>query len=138
MTFAPALPLHDHIDQRKGVNPSPPAETEPDLDHKWLVNAQVFVDEKTAKHAVLRQSFHAKEGQRIEALDVICGLCRRHYEDLTGENVCSAKVNNEHLIGGDQSVRAKRKHPPRPAGTIIMPAPRINRRGIDAYLRGEI
>lgn len=112
------------------------APKEPDLSHTWIVAAEVEVDLKVAKHANLRQSFRAKDGQRIDALEVYCRGCRRPLEDVADEP-CAAKIDNTHLIGGDQSVRAKRKVPVVPAGSRVVPGPPINRRGIDAVLRGE-
>lgn len=129
MTELPIQPLPD-----KAPNENPP---EKDLSHKWCVNAQVFVDAKVAKIADFRGSFRVKEQTRIEALDVICADCRRPYEDVA-DQACAAKIDNRHLIGGDQREREKRKKPNLPPGAVIVPGPRINRRGIDAYIRGEV
>ena len=41
-----------------------------DLSHDWIVAANIAVDYKTAKHANFRLSFKAKDGQRIDALEV--------------------------------------------------------------------
>lgn len=108
-----------------------------DLSHVWVANAQVFIDAKTAKHADFRGSFRVKEATRIEALDVICSLCRRAYEDVA-DRPCAAKIDNQHLIGGDQREREKRKKNTLPPGAVIVPGPRINRYGIDAVIRGEL
>ena len=115
-------------------NPAPK-----DLTHQWIVAAMIRVDHKTAKHADFRGSFRVKEQQRIEALETYCEHCKRAFDEVA-DVPCAAKINNEHLIGGDQSVRAKRKVYNLPPGVtaIPIPAPRINRRGIDAYIRGEI
>lgn len=110
---------------------------EKDLSHDWLVNAQVYVSAKVAKHADFRGSFRVKEETRIEALDVICGGCRRAYEDVA-DQVCSAKIDNQHLIGGDQRERAKRIVNKLPANAVVVPGPRINRYGIDAVIRKEL
>lgn len=124
------------------LNPIPdktPNETVPvkDLSHVWVVNAQVYVDAKVAKIADFRGSFRVKEQTRIEALDVICGGCRRAYEDVA-DKVCQAKINNQHLIGGDQREREKRKKPNLPPGAVVVPGPRIHRYGIDAVIRKEL
>ena len=129
MTELPTTPLPN-----KEPNQSVP---ERDLSHDWLVNAQVYVDAKTAKRADFRGSFRVKEDTRIEALDVICGGCRRAYEDVA-DQACSAKIDNRHLIGGDQREREKRKKPNLPPNAVIVPGPRINRYGIDAVIRGEL
>jgi hypothetical protein len=50
---------------------------------------------------------------------------------------CSAKIDNQHLIGGDQRERAKRIVNPLPPNAVIVAGPRINRYGIDAVIRGE-
>lgn len=106
-----------------------------DLSHVWVVAAEVQVTPKIAKIADHRGSFKTAEGQRIDALDVYCKGCRRPFDEVTGED-CSAKVDNRHLIGGDQSTRAKRKIPkPLPASRVV-PGGRIQRRGIDAYVGG--
>ena len=105
---------------------------EPDLSHRWVVNAQVEVDAATAKYADFRGSFRAKEQTRIDALDVMCGECRRHFEDVADEP-CAAKINNEHLRGGPIGERRKRKVF-EPVGAVV-PGPRIDRRGVQ-YLVG--
>jgi len=127
------LPITTPIPNKKPNEKVP----EKDLSHNWLVNAQVFVDAKTAKHADFRGSFRVKEQTRIEALDVICGDCRRPYEDVA-DQPCSAKIDNQHLIGGDQRERAKRIVNKLPANAVIVPGPRINRYGIDAVIRKEL
>ncbi|WP_404949173.1 hypothetical protein HFP70_35920 [Streptomyces sp. ARC14] len=45
-------------------------------------------------------------------------------------------LDNRHLIGGDQSVRAKRKMPTPPPNARLVPGGRIERRGIGAYVAG--
>lgn len=107
--------------------PSDPDDTGPDLTHTWIVNAQVEVDYKTAKYADFRGSFRAKTETRINALDVMCGDCRRHFEDVADEP-CSAKINNEHLRGGPIGERQKRKVFENVG--VVVPGPRIDRRGI--------
>lgn len=99
-----------------------------DVSHEWVVNAQVPVDEKTAKYADFRGSFRAKTETRIEVLDTMCALCRRHFEDVA-DQACSAKINNEHLRGGPIGERKKRKVFPNVG--VVTPGPRIDRRGID-------
>ncbi|MEU1592790.1 hypothetical protein ABZ468_07990 [Streptomyces sp. NPDC005708] len=120
---------------------APPAEAPaeekpaPDLSHTWVVAAEVEVTPKIAKIADHRGSFKAVEGQRVDALEVYCKGCRRPYDEVTGED-CEAKIDNRHLIGGDQSTRAKRKIPVPPANAKIIPGGRIQRRGVDAYVSG--
>ena len=121
---APKPPMEERIAAEKDTNP---------LCHDWIVAAEVPVDTKTAKHADLRQSFRAQEGMRIDALEVYCRRCRRPLDEV-GDASCAAKVDNTHLIGGDQTQRAKRKIP-QPPGKIIQ-TPVIQRRGIDAYING--
>ncbi|WP_245936546.1 hypothetical protein [Streptomyces cahuitamycinicus] len=114
----------------------PPAEEEkPDLSHVWVVAAEIEVVPKVAKVADYRGSFKATEGQRIDALEVYCKGCRRPYDEVTGQD-CSAKIDNRHLIGGDQSTRAKRKIPVPPKNARVVPGGRIERRGINAYVGG--
>ena len=112
----------------------PPA---PDLSHEWVVAAMIRVPGNVAKAADFRGSFRLKADQRIEALDTYCQKCKRPLDEAY-DTVCQAKVNNEHLIGGNQSERAKRKHYRPPSNAILLPGARINRRGTNAVLRGEI
>lgn len=109
-----------------------------DLAHTWLVAATMEVDDATAKHAAFRLSFKVKVEDRVDALEVYCGGCRRPYYDVALDP-CAAKINNEHLIGGDQRERAKRKAPaPLGAGQTIIPGPRVNRRGIEAVVGKQV
>ncbi|MFM9629843.1 MULTISPECIES: hypothetical protein [Streptomyces] len=115
----------------------PPAvkEEAPDLAHVWVVAAEVEVTPKIASVADYRGSFKAAEGMRIDALEVYCKGCRRPYDEVKGTD-CAAKIDNTHLIGGDQSKRAKRKVPTPPTNARIIPGGTINRRGIGAYVSG--
>ncbi|MCG8971763.1 hypothetical protein JRC61_40415 [Streptomyces sp. CL12-4] len=116
--------------------PAPPApEPKPDLSHVWVVAAEIEVAPKIASIADYRGSFKAPEGQRVEALEVYCRGCRRPYDEVKGDD-CAEKIDNRHLIGGDQSKRAKRKIPVPPANARIIPGGTINRRGIGAYVAG--
>jgi hypothetical protein len=133
---APAAPEPDQVTVPQ---PKPPASEEPleapDLSHVWVVAAEIEVTPKIAKTADYRGSFKAAEGQRIDALEVYCRGCRRPYDEVTGQD-CAAKIDNRHLIGGDQSTRAKRKIPIPPPNARVVPGGHIQRRGIDAYMRG--
>lgn len=113
----------------------PPTVPEADLSHAWIVAAEIQVEPRIASIADFRGSFKTAAGQRVDALEVYCKGCRRPYEDVKGKD-CAEKVDNRHLIGGDQSVRKKRKLPPPPKGTRIIPGERIQRRGIGAYMAG--
>ena len=116
--------------------PNTPRTTDrPDLNHEWVVAAEVPVETKTARIADFRGSFRVTEGQRIDALEVYCRGCRRPYDEVNGED-CSEKVDNRHLIGGDQRVRAKRKIPEPPPSARLIPGGTIQRRGIGAYVAG--
>ncbi|SEE84588.1 hypothetical protein SAMN05216483_6763 [Streptomyces sp. 2131.1] len=117
----------------EGASAKPEPET--DLSHVWVVAATIEVTPKVASVADYRGSFKATEGQRIEALDVYCDGCRRPYDEVKGDD-CAAKIDNTHLIGGDQTKRAKRKVPTPPANARIISGGTINRRGIGAYMSG--
>jgi hypothetical protein len=106
-----------------------------DLSHVWVVAAEVEVTPKIASVADYRGSFKATEGQRVDALEVYCKGCRRPYDEVRGRD-CAEKIDNKHLIGGDQSVRAKRKIPVPPVNAKIIPGGTINRRGLGAYVSG--
>ncbi|MFD4933400.1 hypothetical protein [Streptomyces virginiae] len=111
------------------------AEAEQSLAHVWIIAAEIKVEERVAKLADFRGSFTTVEGTRIDALEVYCRNCRRPYEDVADID-CEAQVDNRHLIGGDQSQRAKRKLPEMPPNARLIPGGQIQRRGIGAYMTG--
>ncbi|MGW0885902.1 hypothetical protein [Streptomyces sp. NPDC002671] len=117
--------------------PEPPTveEAAPDLSHVWVVAAKIEVTPKITSAVDYRGSFKATEGQRVDALEVYCKGCRRPYDEVKGDD-CAAKIDNTHLIGGDQSKRAKRKLPTPPPNARIISGGTINRRGIGAYVSG--
>lgn len=145
----PAAPL-DVVDEAAPVpGDAPPLEVvdehapepddepeEPNLDHDWVVAAIVHVSLQKAKRAAKYQSYRADAGEKIPALEVYCHLCRMVMEDVRDEP-CVAKKNNRHLIGGDQTTRAKRRRSPLPDNAKLLPPVTINRYGIDAVLSGE-
>jgi hypothetical protein len=105
--------MQERIDAEQAANP---------LAHEWIVAAEILLDTKTARRASFRGSFRAEGGHRIDALETYCRRCRRPMDDLTEEGAqdCSAKIDNTHLIGGDQTTREKRiKHAP--VGQVIKP-----------------
>ena len=114
-----------------------PEAPEKDLSHNWIVAAEIEVDAKTAKHANFRLSFKAEKDQRIDALEVYCRGCRRPMDDVA-DQACEAKIDNRHLIGGDQSVRAKRKKVELPPDAVVVRGGTFTRRGIDAVIRGQV
>lgn len=78
------------------------------LCHEWIIAAEVRVDNKTARRASFRGSYRAEEGQRVDALETYCRKCKRPLDEV-GDEDCSAKIDNTHLIGGNPGERAKRK-----------------------------
>ncbi|AKN68747.1 hypothetical protein QR97_02065 [Streptomyces sp. PBH53] len=115
--------------------PPEPAEPPKNLSHTWVVAAEIAVSPKIASIADFRGSFKTTAGQRVDALEVYCKGCRRPYDEVKGRD-CEEKVDNRHLIGGDQSTRKKRKLPSPPKGATIIPGGTIQRRGIGAYMAG--
>lgn len=122
---------------------APPAPDDVDLSHSWIIAASIPITEKQARRAQLRCSVLTEDlvktgVTKIDVLDTYCSGCRRNYEDVA-DQPCSAKINNEHLIGGDQRERVKRKGLQLPPGVQVtpIPAPRINRMGIAGILNGE-
>jgi hypothetical protein len=118
--------------------PAPPAaavELEQALAHVWIIAAEIKVEERIAKLADHRGSITTDAGTRVDALEVYCRNCRRPYEDVA-ENDCEAQIDNRHLIGGDQTQRAKRKIPEPPPTARILPGGKIQRRGISSYISG--
>ncbi|MEU5181130.1 hypothetical protein AB0G49_13870 [Streptomyces longwoodensis] len=103
--------------------------------HVWIVAAEIKVEDRVAKAADFRGSFTTAPGTRVDALEVYCRACRRPYEDVVGRD-CEALLDNRHLIGGDQTVRARRKVPVPPPNAKIVPGGIIQRRGISAYVSG--
>ncbi|WP_431959325.1 hypothetical protein [Actinacidiphila sp. bgisy160] len=116
--------------------PTPPAKK---ADHAWVVAAELPVETNIARYADFRGSFVIKEGgQRVNALEVYCKACKRPFEDVADQE-CSALIDNRHLIGGDQRVRAKRLPPPQPPkGARVIPGHTYTRRGIEAYVAGTV
>nr|WP_240982079.1 hypothetical protein [Streptomyces sp. R302] len=117
---------------------APPADKKgkkTDLAHVWVVAAEIVVTPRIASIADYRGSFKTEKEQRVEALEVYCKGCRRPYDEVKGDS-CAAKVDNTHLIGGDQTTRAKRKTPVPPPNARIITGETINRRGLDAYVAG--
>ncbi|WP_328333367.1 hypothetical protein [Streptomyces sp. NBC_00455] len=112
-----------------------PAESPQDLSHTWVVAAEIQVEPRIASIADFRGSFKTDARQRVDALEVYCKGCRRPYDEVKGSH-CAEKVDNRHLIGGDQSTRKKRKNPPVPRGAQIIPGENVQRRGISAYMSG--
>lgn len=120
------------------------------LGHEWVVDATLSVDFKTAKRADFRGMFRSEAGMRIDALEVLCHVCRRKFSEVADTNLhvcldvhpdtprcggdgvatCSGQLDNSHLIGGDLRVREKRiKH--EPIGHIVHT--RIDRQGMAGY-----
>jgi len=119
--------------------PPKPEPAPPDLSHVWVGAALVPLDEATARWADRYQSYRAAEGDKIKVLDIFCEKCRITYGDERDTGECAAKVNNHHLIGGNQAVRKKRKVRKLPDNAIPMPAPRrASRRGLDAVIAGTV
>lgn len=118
--------------------PAPPPATVDlgqSLAHVWIIAAEIKVEERLAKLADHRGSITTVAGTRVDALEVYCRNCRRPYEDVAG-NDCEAQIDNRHLIGGDQSQRAKRKIPEPPPTARLLPGGTIQRRGISSYISG--
>ncbi|MGI5337675.1 hypothetical protein ACQEVS_09890 [Streptomyces sp. CA-181903] len=120
--------------ETKAASPAP-SEPPQDLSHTWVVAAEIQVEARVASIADFRGSFKTTAGQRVDALEVYCRGCRRPYDEVRGED-CAEKVDNRHLIGGDQSTRKKRKIPLPPKGAKIIVGETVQRRGIHAYMAG--
>lgn len=105
------LTMADKIKAEQEANP---------LCHEWIVAAEIQIDTKTARRASFRGSFRTQEGMRVDALETYCRKCRRPLDEV-GDRDCPAKINNEHLIGGDPGVRAKRKVPEAPGRMVQVP-----------------
>jgi hypothetical protein len=132
------LELFADLFSQEPEEPTPPAaaeEPEQALTHVWIVAAEIKVEDRIAKLADLRGSFTTVEDTRVDALEVYFRNCRRPYEDLA-ETDCEALIDNRHLIGGDQTQRAKRKIPELRKNAKVLPGGVIERRGIGVYLSG--
>lgn len=132
---APQTPVKKTEKAATPEPPAEPAELPMDLSHTWVVAAEIQVEPRIASIADFRGSFKTGAGQRVDALEVYCKGCRRPYDAVKGQD-CAEKVDNQHLIGGDQSTRKKRKTPPPPKGSKIIPGVKVQRRGIHAYMAG--
>ncbi|MFD3514894.1 hypothetical protein [Streptomyces sp. NPDC058657] len=93
------------------------------------------MEPRVASIADFRGSFKTNAGQRVDALEVYCKGCRRPYDEVKGRD-CAERLDNRHLVGGDQTKRKKRKLPPPPKGTKVIPGTQVQRRGINAYMAG--
>ncbi|WP_425818816.1 hypothetical protein [Streptomyces sp. DT224] len=130
-------PFADLFESPQG-GPTPPVAVKPqeqDLAHVWIIAAEIKVEERIAKIADFRGSFMTETKTRVDALEVYCRNCRRPYEDVAGID-CEAQIDNQHLIGGDQSQRAKRKIPTPPPTSRLLSGGTIQRRGIGSYISG--
>ncbi|MFC8953646.1 hypothetical protein ACFT8P_13585 [Streptomyces sp. NPDC057101] len=101
----------------------------------WVVAAEIVVTPKVASIADFRGSFKTEADQRVDALDVYCRGCRRPYDEVKGDP-CTAKINDAHLIGEDQTARVKRKALVPPLSARIVLGGTINRRNLGAYVIG--
>lgn len=111
----------------------------PDYSHDWVVAIEASVDARAAKLATMRRFHVVKELTKTKAVDVYCGGpkgCRRSFADAA-DTECQAKKNNEHLIGGDQRERAKRKAKVVPANATLVAGPSIDRRGVRGVVYGD-
>lgn len=78
--------------------------------HAWVVAATVQVSESVAAQADRRGTCRIEAEQKVDALDIYCGACRRSYKDVH-DQPCIAAEDKDHLIGGPTGERKKRKHP---------------------------
>lgn len=133
-TLFPASPPDDPADDQEALFDEPEPVDDGNRDHVWVVAATIEVPQKVAKHSFLRGSFRTAADQRIDALEVYCGGCRRPYDEVADAE-CEAKIDNTHLIGGEPGTRKKRKTY-EPEGQWV-PAPPIERRGIESLVFGD-
>lgn len=78
--------------------------------HQWVIAAFVDVTDKQARWASRRGNVKV-DACKVEALDVLCAMCRRTWEDVS-DQPCAAAKDNKHLRGGDEDGKRKgRKHP---------------------------
>lgn len=103
--------------------------------HAWVVAAEIVVDDLGGTHRQLPWlPPHEHCAASDCALDIYCRACRRPFTDVAKSD-CAAGFDNRHLIGGDESVRAKRKAlAPQPVGAKIVPG--FTRYGLKAYVSG--
>lgn len=102
----------------------------PDTKHAWIAGAVLDISEKQARRAVKYGSYMTASETHVEALDVYCRGCRQQFTHELVNLACPAKVDNRHLIGGDQRVRAKRKAIDIRPGMAMVPGPHVTRFGI--------
>ncbi|MET8813994.1 hypothetical protein ABZW47_18515 [Streptomyces sp. NPDC004549] len=105
------------------------------LAHMWVAAAVIEVEEPVAKRADHRGYLTVAADARIDVLEVYCRNCHQPYKNVS-EADCKALTDNQHLIGGNQSQRAKRKIPRLRQGARVLSGGRIQRHGIDAYVKG--
>lgn len=137
MTDSTAAPPFDPTS--KPVNPAPKPE---DYPHEWVAAVNIPLTRRAAKKADFRGSLTVEDldlKDKVNVLETLCDVCRRPFEDVDGK-ACEGKIDNQHLIGGDQRERMKRKTFQVPQGAMVrrVPGPTIHRYGIDAVIRGEL
>lgn len=104
-----AAPEADVLDRKPTMAERIDAEIDADpLGHQWVAQATISIDRKTATRAAFRGSFRSEEGMRIDALEVMCHVCRRPLDEVRDEPRCEGQIDNTHLIGGDPGKRAPR------------------------------
>lgn len=80
--------------------------------HQWVVAANIDVTDKQARWAAHRGTLQLSSPLKVEALDVICVMCRQLW-DKVSDQPCEAAIDNRHLHGGDP--HGKRK----PRGLVV-------------------
>lgn len=74
--------------------------------HEWIAAAEVPIDARHVRRALLRQSFRTSTDLKVAVLDVYCHNCRRNFKDVANEP-CICKETTRHLRGGPDGRRRR-------------------------------
>jgi hypothetical protein len=85
--------------------------------HEWIAAAEVPIEGKHVRRALLRQSFRTTTDLKVAVLDVYCRNCRRNFKDVAGQK-CICKETTRHLRGGPDG-RRRRAPVPVPVAVIV-------------------
>lgn len=84
--------------------------------HEWIAAAEVPIEARHVRRALLRQSFRVeKAGLKVDVLDVYCRNCRRNFVDVA-DQPCICKETTRHLRGGPDG---RKRRAPVPVPTAV-------------------
>lgn len=85
--------------------------------HEWIAAAEVPIEARHVRRALLRQSFRTEANLKVDVLDVYCRNCRRNFVDVANDK-CICKETTRHLRGGPDG-RKRRTAVPVPVAVTV-------------------